>query len=88
LRYFLRIEIFFTSEGFFLSQEKYIQDLLDRSSLTDDRTAETFMKLNVHLTLINSEHLKDLTRYYDIVGSFVYLDVTRSDISYFVHILS
>jgi hypothetical protein len=76
------------SEGFFLSQEKYIQDLLDRASLTDDRTAETLMKFNVHLTLINSEHLKDLTRYHDIVGSFVYLGVTRSDISYFVHILS
>jgi hypothetical protein len=29
LRYFFRIEISSTSEGFFLSQEKYIQDLLD-----------------------------------------------------------
>jgi hypothetical protein len=29
LRYFLRIEISFMPEKFFLSQEKYIQDLLD-----------------------------------------------------------
>jgi hypothetical protein len=29
LRYFFGIEIYSTSEGFFLSQEKYIQDLLD-----------------------------------------------------------
>jgi hypothetical protein len=29
LRYFLEIEISSTPEGFFLSQEKYIQDLLD-----------------------------------------------------------
>jgi hypothetical protein len=50
LRYFLRIEISSTSEGFFLSQEKYIQDLLDRASLTDHQTAETPMELNVHLT--------------------------------------
>jgi hypothetical protein len=35
LRYFLGIEISSTPEGFFLSQEKYIQDLLDRTSLTD-----------------------------------------------------
>jgi hypothetical protein len=41
LRYFLGIEISFTPEGFFLSQEKYIQDLLDRASLTDHRTPET-----------------------------------------------
>jgi hypothetical protein len=38
LRYFLGIEIS-TPEGFFLPQEKYIQDLLDRASLTDHRTA-------------------------------------------------
>jgi hypothetical protein len=29
LRCFFGIEIYSTSEGFFLSQEKYIQDLLD-----------------------------------------------------------
>jgi hypothetical protein len=41
LRYFLGIEISSTPEGFFLSQEKYIQDLLDQASLTDHRTVET-----------------------------------------------
>jgi hypothetical protein len=50
LRYFLGIEISSTPEGFFLSQEKYIQDLLDRASLIDHRTAETPMELNVYLT--------------------------------------
>jgi hypothetical protein len=50
LRYFLRSEISSTPEGFFLSQEKYIHDLLDWASLTDHRTAETLLELNVHLT--------------------------------------
>jgi hypothetical protein len=49
LRYFLGIEISSTPKGFFLSQEKYIQDLLDRASFTDHRTAETPMELNVHI---------------------------------------
>jgi hypothetical protein len=44
LRYFLGIEISSTPKGFFLSQEKYIQDLLNRASLTDHRTAETPME--------------------------------------------
>jgi hypothetical protein len=88
LRYFLRIEISSTPEGFFLSQEKYIQDLLYHASLTDHRTAETLMELNVHLVATDGEPLEDPTRYRHIVGSLVYLDVTRPDISYSVHILS
>jgi hypothetical protein len=87
LRYFLGIEIF-TPEGFFLSQEKYILDLLDRASFTDHRTAETLMKLNVHLTPTDCVPLEDPTRYHHIVGSLIYLGVTRLDISYSVHILS
>jgi hypothetical protein len=88
LRYLLRIEISSTHEGFFLSQEKYIQNLLDRASLTDHQTAETPMELNVHLTPTDGEPLEDPTRYHHIVGSLVYLGITRPDISYFVHIRS
>jgi hypothetical protein len=88
LRYFLGIEISPTSEGLFLSQEKYIQDLLDRASLTDHRTVETLMELNVHLVATDGEPLKDPTRYHYIVGSLVYLGVTRPDILYYVYILS
>jgi hypothetical protein len=88
LRYFLGIEISSTSEGFFLSQEKYIQDLLDHASLIDHRTAEIPIELNVHLMATDGEPLEDPTRYRHIVGSLVYLGVTRPDISYFVHILS
>jgi hypothetical protein len=87
LRYFLGIEISSMPEGFFLSQEKYIQDLLDRASLTDHQTAETPMELNVHLVATDGEPLEDPTRYHHIVGSLVYLGVTRPDISYSVHIL-
>ena len=43
LRYFLGIEVSSSPEGFYLSQEKYIHDLLDRTSLTDHRTVETPM---------------------------------------------
>jgi hypothetical protein len=87
LRYFLGIEIS-TPEGFFLFQEKYIQDLLDRTSLTDHQTTETPMELNVHLVATDGEPLEDPTRYRHIVGSLVYLGVTRPDISYSVYILS
>jgi hypothetical protein len=71
-----------------LSQKKYIHDLLNRASLTDHRTVETPMELNVHLTPTDGEPLEDLTHYRHIIGSLVYLGVTRPDILYSVHILS
>jgi hypothetical protein len=88
LWYFLGIEIFSTSEGFFLSQEKYIHDLLDCAFLTDHQTGETPMKLNVHLMPTDGEPLEDPTHYRLIVGRLVYLSVTSPNISYSVHILS
>jgi hypothetical protein len=88
LRYFIVIEISSTPEGFFLSPEKYIQDLLDRTSLIDHRTTETPMELNIHLTPTDGEPLEDPTRYRHIVGSIVYLGITRPDISNSIHILS
>src|SRR3954471_16251902 len=88
LRYFLGIEVSSTSDGFYISQEKYIQDLLARAALGDERTVETPMKLNAKIHPTDGDPLPDPTRYRHLVGSLVYLVVTRPDISYHVHILS
>ena len=88
LRYFLGIEVSSTSDGFFISQARYIQDLLARVALGDDRTVVTPMELNVQLRATYGAPLVDPTRYRHLVGSLVYHAVTRPDISYPVHILS
>jgi hypothetical protein len=88
LCYFLGIEVSSSSDGFSISQEKYIQDLLARAALGDERTVETPMKLNVQLRASDGDPLPDPTRYRHLVGSLVYLAVTHSDISYPVHILN
>uniref|UniRef100_A0ACD6A2E6 Uncharacterized protein n=1 Tax=Avena sativa TaxID=4498 RepID=A0ACD6A2E6_AVESA len=88
LRYFLGIEVSSTSDGFSISQEKYIQDLLARAALMDERTVETPMELNVKLRPTDGDPLPDPTRYCHLVGSLVYLAIAHPDISYPVHILS
>jgi hypothetical protein len=84
----LGIEVSSTSDGFSISQEKYIQDLLARAALGDERTVETPMELNVQLCASDGDPLPDPTRYHHLVGSVVYLAVTCPDISYPVYILS
>jgi len=88
LSYFLGIEIDSTAAGYYLSQSKYIQDLLACSGLTDARSAATPMELNLHLKSSDGSPLADPTRYRHLVGSLVYLTATRPDIAYAVHILS
>jgi hypothetical protein len=46
------------------------------------------MELNVQICISDGDPLPDTMRYHHLVGSLVYLVVTRPDISYLVHILS
>jgi hypothetical protein len=46
------------------------------------------MELGVHLRVTDGEPLVDLTHYRHLVGSLVYLGITRSNISHGIHILS
>ena len=88
LSYFLGIEVQHSPKGYFLSQSKYIEDLIGRSGISDNRTAATPMDLHLQLRPTDDTPLEDPSRYRHIVGSLVYLTVTRPDIAHAVHILS
>ena len=92
LSYFLGIEVKQCANGYYISQTKYIQDLIARSGITDNRTTATPMDLHLQLHPTNGTPLPDPSRYRHLVGSLVYLTVyltvTRPDIAHAVHILS
>ncbi|KAK1260381.1 hypothetical protein QJS04_geneDACA002146 [Acorus gramineus] len=88
LRYFLGLEVASAPRGYLLSQRKYTADLIDRACLTDDRISPTPIELHAKLRPDDGEPLSDVTRYRQLVGSLVYLTVTRPDIAYAVHIVS
>uniref|UniRef100_A0A2N9HZT1 Tf2-1-like SH3-like domain-containing protein n=1 Tax=Fagus sylvatica TaxID=28930 RepID=A0A2N9HZT1_FAGSY len=60
----------------------------DLAGLTDHKIVDTPIELNAHLTPSSGELLPDPTLYWQLVGSLVYLTVTRPDISYAVHQVS
>ncbi|TYK00711.1 putative mitochondrial protein [Cucumis melo var. makuwa] len=88
LNYFLGLEVSRRSDGYLLSQAKYASDLLARSGITDSNTASTPLDPNVHLTPYDGVPLEDVSLYRQLVGSLIYLTVTRPDIAYAVHIVS
>ncbi|KAJ9535744.1 hypothetical protein OSB04_un001111 [Centaurea solstitialis] len=71
-----------------LSQTKYISDLFERARLSDKKTVDTPLETNVHYTPTDGVPLSDPSLYRTIVGSLVYLTVTRPDIAHAVHVVS
>ena len=76
LSYFLGIEVLSTFDGYYLSQTKYVSDLLSRARLTDNKTVDTPLENNVRFNTTDGEPLSDLTLYRQLVGNLIYLIVT------------
>uniref|UniRef100_A0A2N9HZ71 CCHC-type domain-containing protein n=2 Tax=Fagus sylvatica TaxID=28930 RepID=A0A2N9HZ71_FAGSY len=88
LSYFLGLEVSSDSTGYYLSQAKYASDLLSRAGLTDTKVVSTPLEMNARLTPLDGTPLSDATLYRQLVGSLVYLTVTRPDIAHAVHLVS
>ena len=61
---------------------------MSRDGLTDSKTVDTPVELNVHLTPSGGKPLANPSLYKRLVGNLVYLTVTRPDISYVIHQMS
>eukprot|EP00253_Pinus_taeda_P035859 PITA_35859 len=88
VHYYLGIEVTQHPKSIFLSQKKYIGDLLNRFGMTECNPLSTPMEQNLKLTSIEGKEFEDATKYRQLVGSLIYLTTTRPDISFAVGILS
>ena len=88
LRYFMGIEVAYSPRGYLLSQSKYIAYILKRVRLTDNKIVDTPIEVNAMYSSSDGLPLIDPTLYHTIVGSLVYLTITRPDIAYVIHVVS
>ena len=85
LNYFLGLEITYSTDGFHITQAKYASKFLFRAGLIDSKTVDTPVKFNAHLTPSGGKPLSNPSLYRRLVGSLVYLTITRSNIFYTVY---
>ncbi|KAK6142115.1 hypothetical protein DH2020_006983 [Rehmannia glutinosa] len=88
LKHFLGLEIDRTQEGIFLCQQKYSKDLLKKFGMIGCKPISTPMEPNSKMCAHEGKDLEDTTMYRQLVGSLIYLTLTRPDISFSVGVMS
>ncbi|KAE8666178.1 Detected protein of unknown function [Hibiscus syriacus] len=88
LKNFLGLDVDRTSERIFMCQQKYAKDLLERFGMLECKSNSTPMEPNVKICTHKGKDLEDATMYRQLVGSLIYLTLTRPDISYAVGVMS
>lgn len=85
LHYFLGIQITRAATSLFLSQTKYIKDLLVKSKMFEEKSYDTPCLPYHRLFKEDGEPYSNTKLYRSIVGALQYLTFTRPDIAFSVH---
>jgi hypothetical protein len=80
LKYFLGFQVKQLQEGTFISQMKYIQDILTKFGMKEAKPIKTPMGTNGHLDLDTGGKSVDQKVYRSMIGSLLYLCASRPDI--------
>ena len=85
LHYFIGVEVQQTCEGIFLSQQKYIRDLLKRTNIEGARPIHTPLSTKPTLQLNDGHPPADQKQYRSVIGALQYLAITRPNIIFVVN---
>ncbi|XP_019053156.1 PREDICTED: uncharacterized protein LOC109114639 [Nelumbo nucifera] len=88
LRYFPGIEVARSNQGIFISQRKYILNLLKDTGKLGAKPADTPIDVNHRLGDCSDEPIANTKQYQKLVGRLLYLSMTIPDIAYVGGVLS
>ncbi|XP_019173539.1 PREDICTED: uncharacterized protein LOC109169121 [Ipomoea nil] len=84
-RFFLGIEATYTGDGLMLSQQRYMLEVLRKAGMETCKPLSTPMEPASSTPAVGSPPLDDPTPYRCLVGSLMYLLITRPDLSFSVN---
>ena len=84
LSYFLGLQIKQLKNDVFISQGKYIKDMLKKFSMSDSKVINTPMKTNGNLDSDASGNMADQKLYQSMIGSLLYVTASRPDVMFSV----
>ncbi|KAI3746509.1 hypothetical protein L6452_08943 [Arctium lappa] len=82
LTFFLGLQVKQTSEGTFISQSKYVSEVLQKYKLNDSTSMRTPLSTGVKLDSDPSGESVDIKTYRGMIGSLLYLTASRPDIMF------
>ncbi|KAI3769617.1 hypothetical protein L6452_00726 [Arctium lappa] len=82
LTFFLGLQVKQQSDGIFISQSKYVQDILEKYGLKDSKPASTPMETHKQITVDLEGEDVDVHLYRSMIGSLMYLTASRLDIMF------
>ena len=84
LSFFLGLQIKQMKDGIFVSQSKYLSDMLKKFGFNESKLTLTPMGTNGHLVLDSNGVSVDQKQYRSMIGSLLYLTASRPDIMFSV----
>ena len=84
MSYFLGLQIKQTKNGTFVSQGKYIEDMLKTFGMQDEKSISTPMGTNQALDNDESGNMVDQKMYRSMIGSLLYVTTSRPDVMFSV----
>ncbi|GKC09608.1 putative ribonuclease H-like domain-containing protein [Tanacetum coccineum] len=84
LIFFLGLQVKQKTDGIFISQDKYVADMLKKFDLASVKTAITLMETKMALTKDEEADEVDVHLYRSMIGSLMYLTASRPDIMFAV----